>query len=802
VLRAWPLVFLLAVQKLPERGTVPTEGVLFKNETRADAVRPVARPFPLEDVRLLDGPFREAMVRDQQFLLALDPDRLLHTFRVNAGFASTAKPLGGWEAPDVELRGHSVGHYLSALALMYASTGDARFKARVDLIVAELGKVQTALAAHSTHAGYLSAFPEEFFDRVETRRPVWAPYYTLHKILAGLIDAHRFCRNDAALQIAERLADWVKFRMDRLTREQQQAMLGSEFGGMNEALANLYAATGAADYLTLAKTFEHDQVFVPLAAGQDPLDDLHANTQIPKMIGAAREYELTGEARYRTIATTFWTRVVTTRSYANGGDSDDEHFFPIGDFARHLGAESSETCNTYNMLKLTRHIFSWAPSASAMDYYERGLYNHILASQDSATGGVIYYCPLKPGAFRTYSTPTDAFWCCVGTGMENHAKYPDTIYFQSDDALWVNLFIPSVLTWRERGLVVRQDTHFPDDDTTRLTLTTDRPTRLVVKVRYPSWAGADASVRVNDRAVALDAGPGSYITIAREWKSGDQITFQLPMHLRVETLPGDPKTVAIFDGPVLLAGDLGRAGLTPAVRYGETTPALGKLPPVDIPGLVPDASGILGAIRPTGAPLTFETTGLARPHDVRLVPFFRADAVRYTVYWRVYSPDEWKAQVATAAAVDAKMRRIDAGTIDRVDVDSGESEQAHAGVALSDNRRPWFEGRAGRESHSTPFGYTLKVSSETPIAIVTTWRGGDEHPRTFDVLVEGTVIASETLPARPTELVTLEHAVPAALTRGKAAVVVTFRPHKDAFTGAVFDVRTVRVDGKAHHHAP
>ncbi len=356
-MRPFALALVLALTT-PVRGTVPTQGFVSQNGTKVWQFLPT-------EVRLLDGPFRDAMLRDQQFLLALDPDRLLHTFRLNAGLPSTAQPLGGWEAPDVELRGHSTGHYLSALSLMYAYTGDERFKTRADLLVAELAKVQDALAAKASHPGYLSAFPEELFDRVETRRAVWAPYYTLHKILAGLIDANQLCDNRQALDMAERLAGWVKFRTDRLTHAQQQAMLETEFGGMAESLANLSAIAGKPEYLTLARVFDHDRLFGPLASGDDPLDGLHANTQIPKMIAAAREYELTGDTRYRDIAQTFWTRVATTRSYANGGDSDDEHFFPVSQFAERLGAESSETCNTYNMLKLTRHLFAWAPSATS-----------------------------------------------------------------------------------------------------------------------------------------------------------------------------------------------------------------------------------------------------------------------------------------------------------------------------------------------------------------------------------------------------------------------------------------------------
>jgi DUF1680 family protein len=675
---------------------------------------------------------------------------------------------------------------------MYAYTGDARFKARADLIVAELATVQDALAAKASHPGYLSAFPEEFFDRVETRRPVWAPYYTLHKILAGLIDASQLCENTQALAMAERLAGWVTFRTDRLTHAQQQAMLETEFGGMAEALANLSAITRKPEYLTLARVFDHDRVFDPLASGVDPLDGLHANTQIPKMIAAAREFELTGDTRYRDIAQTFWTRVATARSYANGGDSDDEHFFPVSQFAERLGAESSETCNTYNMLKLTRHLFGWTPSASLMDFYERGLYNHILASQDPQTGGVIYYCPLKPGAFKTYSSATNSFWCCVGTGMENHAKYPDTIYFHDDRAVWVNLFIPSVVTWRQRNVTIRQETRFPDDDQIRLTISADQATHVAINVRYPGWAGADATIAVNGTAVALASAPGSYITIDREWRSGDQIVARFPMHLRTEPLPGHPELVAVLDGPILLAGDLGTAGLSDATRYDTTTPPLAKLPPVDVPAFVAAAaSDVLTHITPADVPLTFVTARLAQPHDVRLIPFFRASATRYTVYWQVLTPDGWKARQRQAAADADTRRRIVESTIDLVDADSKASEQSHAGQGLDDNRRPSFEGRAGRESKALPFGYTLKVDGARPAALVTTCRGSDEQPRTFDVLVNGTVIGTDTLPLEPARLIDLEHPIPASLTRGQSSVTVTYRPHAGSQTGAVYEIRTI-----------
>jgi DUF1680 family protein len=606
----------------------------------------VARPFPLTAVRLLDSPFKDAMLRDQAFLLGLDHDRLLHTFRLTAGLPTTATPLGGWEAPDIELRGHTAGHYLSAVALMYSATGDIRFKQRGDALVAELAKIQAALAVKGYHAGYLSAFPEEFIDRVESRRKVWAPYYTLHKMLAGLLDMNQLCGNQQALDVLLKQVAWIRFRTDRLSPDQQQAMLQTEFGGINDALASLYEVTGDPEHLRLARMFDHAAVFDPLARREDKLDGLHANTQIPKVIGAAREYELTGETRYRDIATFFWERVARHRSYANGGHSDGEAFFPVDTFSAHLGAESSETCNTYNMLKLTRHLFEWNPSAELMDFYERGLYNHILASQDPATGGVIYYCPLKPGAWKSYSTKDGSFWCCVGTGLENHAKYADTIYFQSDDALFVNLYIPSELNWKERGLNLRQTTRFPDEGTTRIAFAVDRPVRLTLRVRHPSWAASGFTVAINGLPQPVESRPGSYVSIVREWKTGDTVDIGLPMSLRAEALPGTTDSVALFYGPILLAGDLGAAGLDTARRYGPSAPPLADVPGVEVPALIaPDRTRLLAAVAPVaGQPLTFHTTGLGQPHDVTLVPFYRAHATRYTVYWKTYTPTDWKAR--------------------------------------------------------------------------------------------------------------------------------------------------------------
>ena len=775
------LLTLVLLNLAPARGTPSVR----------EAVAPKAWDFPLGDVRLLDGPFREAMIRDQAYLLSLDLDRLLHTFRLNAGLPSSARPLGGWEGPEVELRGHSLGHFLTANALMYAATGDGRFKTRADAVVAELARIQGA-AATRYHAGYLSAFPEEFFDRLEKRQRVWAPYYTIHKIMAGLLDVHRLCGNGQALEVLQKQADWVKLRMDGLTDEQRQAALETEFGGMNDVLANLYGVTGKAEHLRLARLFDHRAVFDPLARGEDRLDGLHANTQIPKAIGAAREYELTGEPRYRDIASFFWRRVAEHRSYVNGGHSDGELFFPVERFKDHLGADSAETCNTYNMLKLTRHLFQWSPSAELMDFYERALLNHILASQDPATGMMIYYCPLKPGAFKSYSKPDDSFWCCVGTGMENHAKYADTIYLHDDDALYVNLFIPSQLTWKEKGLVLRQETRFPAEDTTRLTFEPEKPLGLALKFRYPAWARNGISIRINGRDEPVPGAPGSYVTVRREWRKGDVVQVRLPMSLRLEALPGDPREVALLYGPVVLAGDLGQEGLTESVRYGPGAPPLRRAPPVVVPAFVGDAQKLLDKVVPVpNEPLRFRTEGLGRPRDVTLIPFHEAQNQRYSVYWSVYSQAEWAARETERAAAEGRRRAITGATLDAVNVDDPQSERDHGYRGEGTNTED-FEGRKGRQTSKGWFSYDLKVRPDAPMTLVFTYRGTEGRARVVDAMVDGQTVATRTVEYHPTELLDAEYAIPETLTRGKQQVTVKFQPRADAGTAEIFEVRVVQ----------
>ena len=777
-------ILVIAAARVPAQYPVPLK--------ITDKVAAAAVPFRLDEVRLLDGPFRDAMIRDQEYLLSLDEDRLLHTFRLTAGLPSTAQPLGGWEAPDVELRGHAVGHYLSAVSIMYASTGDARFKARADGLVAQFAIVQDA-ESKTFHPGYLSAFPEELFDRVDARQRVWAPYYTIHKIMAGLLDAHLLTGNAQALEVLKKQADWVVWRNGRLSEEQRQAMLQTEHGGMVEVLANLYAVTGDTRYMTAAAWFEHKRIVEPLARGVDPLDNLHANTQIPKIIGAAREYELTGDRRYRDVAAFFWDRVAHHRSFAFGGNSDGEAFFPEAETSRHLGAEGPETCNTYNMLKLTRHVFSWSPSAESMDFYERALFNHILGSQDPKTGMVIYYCPLKPGAFKTFSTPTESFWCCVGTGMENHGKYNDTIYFHDDSSLYVNLFIPSELTWREKGIKVRQLTKFPEQNSTSLAISADTPVRLAIKVRYPSWASSGITVLVNGQRQAIAGKPGSYVSIDRQWRSGDTVQVQLPMSLHMEALPDDPHIQALMYGPIVLAGDLGTEGLSGLKRYGPSAPPLGRVSSIEVPTFVADsAADVLARVKPvTGKPLTFQTTGLGKPNDVTLIPLYQTFEPRYTVYWTIYNPSEYDAKKAEIAALAAKRKSVADRTIDLVDVSNDASEQAHGyqGQGAEDG---FVETRRWRDARNGFLSYQLKIDPATDITLVATYRGGEGQRRVFDVLVDGVKVASESLAYHPAELMDREYKLRSELTKGKQKITVRLVPQPNARTGGLIELRTVR----------
>jgi DUF1680 family protein len=593
-----------------------------------------AESFDLRDVRLLDGPFKVAMDLNGRYLLSLEPDRFLCYFRANAGLAPKAQAYGGWEAPNSGA-GRCLGHYLSALSLQFRSTGDARFKQRVDYIVAELALCQQSNGLLTAQAGVKAAFAELAKGNGGALRKTRVPWYIQHKMFAGLRDAYQLTGSEEAKTVLIRLSDWAVDVTQSLDETQFQLMLEQEHGGMREVLADVYAMTGNKKYLDLANKFSQAKIMVPLAAGRDELDGLHANTQIPKLTGSARIYELTGDTKERDAAAFFWECVVRHHSYAIGGDSDDEHFGPPDKLAHHLTAVTCETCNTYNMLKLTRHLFAWKPDVAYADYYERALYNQILASQEPGTGMFTYFVSLKPGHFRTYSTPTNSFWCCVGTGMENQAQYGNSIYFHGGDDLFANLFIPSELTWKDKHVVVKQETRYPESDRTTFTLACAEPVSFTFNLRYPGWALPGLEFKVNGQAVATSAKPGAFVPVRRQWHDGDKIEVKIPMGLRTEALPDDPNKIAIFFGPLVLGGELGKEGL-PASLEARDQGKFKKTPDPEVPALAPGHKPIELWLKPVaGQSLAFRTEGVGRPHDVTLVPFYREYHERYTVYWDV-----------------------------------------------------------------------------------------------------------------------------------------------------------------------
>jgi uncharacterized protein len=588
-------------------------------------------PFPNTRVRLLDGIFKEQTEINQRYLHLLPNDRLVHTFRLTAGLPSTAEPLGGWEKPDCELRGHFTGgHYLSASALMYANTGDDDLKKKANDVVVKLAQCQ------ETHGnGYLSAFPEEFFDRLREGKPVWAPFYTLHKIMAGHLDMYTHCGNEQALETCEKMAAWVDRWVAPLSDEHMQRVLEVEQGGMLEVLCNLYAATGREGYRRTAARFDHRAAFNPLAEYRDELTALHANTNIPKIIGAARQYEVTGDERYHDIASYFWQEVTGRRVFCTGGTSFREHWMAdAGKLCSEVGQDMEECCCGYNMLKLTRHIYGWTGDPRAIDYYERTLFNSRLGTQDPH-GLKSYFLPVGRGWWKYYNSPYNSFWCCTGTGAEEFSKFSDTIYFHDARGVYVNLFIASELSWPEKGVQLRQETKFPEQEGTALIIRVRQPARLALNIRVPYWATRGGTLSLNGRPSPTFASPGSYLTIERSWNDGDRVEVSMPMSLHVDALPGDETQQAMMYGPLVLAGRLGSEGLTTAATYlGYDTSPGGT--PAPAPEIQAGTANSGGWVEASGKePLRFRTAGQSQ--TVEMEPLYQVENQKYVVYWKVNS---------------------------------------------------------------------------------------------------------------------------------------------------------------------
>lgn len=577
----------------------------------------VVKPFDLCQVTLQDSVFTANRDRDEEYLLSRDDDQMLYNFRDAAGIdTKNVPPLDGWDAPDCKLRGHTTGHYLTALAQAYASSGNTKFKEKIDYLITELGKCQEAMEKSGKFSpGFLSGYSEEQFVKLEeltTYPTIWAPYYTLHKIMAGLLDCYQLAGNKEALEICKKIGDWVYNRLSKLSKDQLNRMwalyIAGEFGGMNEVMAKLYEITRKQEYLITAKYFDNDKLYVPMTNNIDTLGGMHANQHIPQIIGVLQMFDENKDPNYFNIANNFWDMVVNSHTYNIGGTGSGEMFKATYKIARYITDKTAETCATYNMLKLSRNLFFHNPDIKYMDYYERALYNHILASQDqsASNGGSTYFMPLCPGMQKGFDS--DGNSCCHGTGMENHTKYQDSIYFESEDksTLYVNFYIPSTLKWKDKGLNIIQTGNYLVDQA--ISITIDGNAKLDIKLRVPYWIEKGFVVKINGVEQNISATRSSYITLSREWNKGDKIDVSMPFSFRLERTPDDSSIGSIMYGPLVMVGK------SDVDKYLELTF---------------DTLDISKSIEPTEHPLTFTTNGIT------LVPNYSANNFPYHAYFKI-----------------------------------------------------------------------------------------------------------------------------------------------------------------------
>ena len=771
----------LSVHFMAAQNLVPLEKAGFlkvKLETPA-----VAYPFPLSDVTLSGGKFKQAAEVGERFLLNLEPDRLLSGFRSHAGLAPKAEKYGGWESSG--LAGHSLGHYLSALSLLYASTHNTEAVERINYIVSELKEIQ---AARKT--GYIGAIPDEDRLWVEVKEGkietanfslngYWAPWYTVHKIMAGLLDAYIQTGNKDALEIEVKFCDWADVLLSHLDESQMQNMLRCEYGGMAEVLANTYAITGDKRYLDLSYRFYDHQVLDPLADHEDKLQGFHANTIIPKAIGSIRRYEITGDKNDLEIGKFFWETVVKNHTYAIGGNSYYEYFHEPGKLNDKLADNTTETCNTYNMLKLTQHLFGLNPSARLMDFYEKALYNHILASQHPQTGMTTYYVSLRMGGKKQFGDYRHSFTCCMGTGMENHVKYNENIYYRGKDgSLFVNLFIPSELDWKERGVKIIQKTMIPENDQSELTVTGKRPGKFPVRIRKPSWAKA-VTVSVNGERQNVESDEYGYLVVDRKWKNGDKITVTLPSDLHYEAMPDNPDRRALFYGPVILAGDFGEAPLDP-----------GRNIPVFVTA-EHDAKKWLS--RKNG--LTFTSGESTSPHPVELRPFNEMVGEHYTVYWDFFTPQQWAVRQEVYEEERLMQQDIETRTVSLFRPGEMQPERDHnlkggKMYAGESNLRKWRAAGPGGY-----LSFEMDVDPEAENVLTMTYWGKDNRNSTFHIMIGDTVIATEDINKyKENRFYEIDYKIPLELTKDQKRITFVLKEAKpDNNIGPFYLARITRV---------
>jgi DUF1680 family protein len=757
------------------------------------------RPLPLSHVRLTGGPLKAAQQADAKYLLELQPDRMLALLRQRAGLEPKAQPYGGWDGPGRNLTGHIAGHYLSAVSLMWAATGDVRFKERATYVVDQLKEIQDAQGD-----GYIGALEDK--EGVDGKRRfnelsdgtiksggfdlngLWSPWYVEHKLFAGLRDAYRYADNPTALQLEIKFGSWVEKVLSKLDDDQLQRMLGTEFGGMNEVLAELYADTADGRWLALADKFHQKAVLDPLSEDKDILAHTHGNTQVPKVYGSLIRYVYTGNQADGEAARFFWDRVVNHYSFATGGHGKNEYFGEPDKLNDIVDGRTAETCNVYNMLKMTRTLFSIEPDIRYADFHERALFNHILASQDPNDGTVTYMLPVGRGVQHEYQGMFEDFTCCVGTSMESHALHGEGIYYYGgSDEFWISLYAPSIARWDSAGVEVEMTTDFPIGASASVKMRTDAPKKFTLALRRPYWAGDGFSVKINGQVLKDIRPPGSYVKISRVWRSGDTVDLNLPKALRKEPLPDNPHRMSLMWGPLVLAGDLG-----PEVPQEDSE----AQPPPSAPALVGDKP-LQRWLKPEPQkPGWFKTSETGLTQDIEFAPLFELPRRKYAVYWDVFTPEEWNTRSAEYKAEQEKQRKLQASTIAFAQPGEMQSE-SDFNEQDEDSAPLLWRGRHGREGRGW-FSFEMPVENAHRITLWVTYGGEQRRKSSLDILISGKKIGEHAkLPLSPeqdAQFDEVSYPIPAELIAGKSKVTVRFQATDGNEIRGVFGLRTVRAD--------
>jgi uncharacterized protein len=742
-----------------------------------------AEPFPLEQIRLQPSLYLAALEANRAYLFLLEPDRLLHNYRVNAGLEPKGAIYGGWESGSIA--GEALGHYLTAVSLLYAQTGDARVPSRVAYIVRELAACQ-AQSSDGFVAGFTrrkgKTFENGKLAMEEVRRGeihsrgfdlngAWSPLYNWHKVLAGLLDADHYCGEKQAIDVAIGIGQYIEAMFAGLSDSQVQEVLLCEYGGLNEAFAEMYARTGNPRWLALARKLFDRKILQPLLEGRDELGNVHANTQIPKIIGLQRLAELTGDKQDARAAQYFWDIVTTRYSYVIGGNADREYFTPPLTISKHITDQTCESCNTYNMLKLTRKLYAAHPHAAYFDYYERAHFNHIMAQHNPRTGMFAYMVPLMSGSHREFSTPFDDFWCCVCTGMESHAKHGESIYWRADDSLYVNLYIASTLQWPEQQLRVDLKTEYPLADRVTLRVVERGLSRpMTVALRVPAWC-SNSTIALNGRNFSARIEDG-YYKVRRMWQAGDVLTLDLPRRLRLEATGDDPRTIALLYGPMVLAADLGDA----SQRWTGPAPVLvGKRPLERVRAIA-------------GVPNTFSTDLLVRPSDLTLRPFTTQYERNTAVYFRVFDEGQWETEQSRYRAEEAHQQDLAARSADVIYLGEMQAERDHHLDAEISNPVV-YRGRNGRDARAGGF-FEFSLATRAGALELQSTYWGEDRDRRFVIRIDGVEIAREELTGdHPGEFFERNYAIPRQLTDDKVRITVRFEPEPNVTAGPVFGVR-------------